>query len=194
MLVDSGFETYIKYLALKKHFTSDGYDYHKYNGKVRASIETFRTRNDAYSFTKLSKKDNVIDFMLANFINNPNIWVRQLLDYEAENRYLEWRKKIESLTYTFKSELKNLNKDWTANFVSRDGQHPYIMTQYSQKKISLETFVILTHAANIFEYWSEKIVDKIISRDIIRLSRKYKPFLLYDERKFKDIIRDHFQT
>lgn len=194
MLVDSGFETYIKYLALKKHFTSDGYDYHKYNGKVRASIETFRTRNDAYSFTKLSKKDNVIDFMLANFINNPNIWVRQLLDYEAENRYLEWRKKIESLTYTFKSELKNLNEDWTANFVSRDGQHPYIMTQYSQKKISLETFVILTHAANIFEYWSEKIVDKIISRDIIRLSRKYKPFLLYDERKFKDIIRDHFQT
>jgi hypothetical protein len=194
MLVDSGFETYIKYLALKKHFTSDGYDYHKYNGKVRASIETFRTRNDAYSFTKLSKKDNVIDFMLANFINNQNIWVRQLLDYEAENRYLEWRKKIESLTYTFKSELKNLNEDWTANFVSRDGQHPYIMTQYSQKKISLETFVILTHAANIFEYWSEKIVDKIISRDIIRLSRKYKPFLLYDERKFKDIIRDHFQT
>jgi hypothetical protein len=132
--------------------------------------------------------------MLANFINNQNIWVRQLLDYEAENRYLEWRKKIESLTYTFKSELKNLNEDWTANFVSRDGQHPYIMTQYSQKKISLETFVILTHAANIFEYWSEKIVDKIISRDIIRLSRKYKPFLLYDERKFKDIIRDHFQT
>ena len=122
-----------------------------------------------------------------------NIWIRQLLDYEAENRYNDWRKKIESLTYTFKSELKNLDEDWTANFVSRDGQHPYIMTQYSQKKISLETFTILTHTANIFEYWSEKIVDKIISRDIIRLSRKYKPFLVYDERKFKDIIRDHFQ-
>jgi len=132
--------------------------------------------------------------MLANFINNPNTWIRELLDAEAENRYLEWKKKIESLTYTFKSELKNLDEDWTANFVSRDGQHPYIMTQYSQKKISLETFTILTHTANIFDYWSEKIVDKIISRDIIRVSRKYKPFLLYDERKFKAIIRDHFQT
>lgn len=193
MLADSGFETYIKYLALKKHFTTDGYDYHKYNGKVRASIETFRTRPDAYSFAKLSKKDDVINFMLANFINNPNIWIRQLLDFEAQDRYNDWRKKQESLTYTFKSELKNLDEDWTANFVSRDGQHPYIMTQYSQKKISLETFTILTHTANIFDYWSEKIVDKIISLDIIRLSRKYKPFLVYDERKFKDIIRDHFQ-
>ena len=193
MLADSGFETYIKYLALKKHFTTDGYDYHKYNGKVRASIETFRTRPDAYSFAKLSKRDDVINFMLANFINNPNIWIRQLLDFEAQDRYNDWRKKQESLTYTFKSELKNLDEDWTANFVSRDGQHPYIMTQYSQKKISLETFTILTHTANIFDYWGEKIVDKIISQDIIRLSRKYKPFLVYDERKFKDILRDHFQ-
>ena len=194
LINDQGFETYIKYLALKKHFTSDGYDYHKYNGKVRASMDKFRTRPDAYSFAKLSKKDDVVNFMLANFINNPNIWIRQLLDYEAENRYLNWRKKIESLTYTFKSELKNLDEDWTANFISRDGQHPYIMTQYNQRKISLETFTILVHTANIFDYWSEKIVDKIISHDIIRLSRKYKPFLVYDERKFKDIIRDHFQT
>ena len=153
MLTDAGFETYVKYLALKKHFTSDAYDYVKYNGKIRASIDTFRTRNDAYSFLKLSKKDDVVNFMLANFINNPNTWIRELLDAEAENRYLEWKKKIESLTYTFKSELKNLDEDWTANFVSRDGQHPYIMTQYSQKKISLETFTILTHAANIFDYW-----------------------------------------
>jgi hypothetical protein len=68
------------------------------------------------------------------------------------------------------------------------------MTQYCQKKISLETFTILTHAANIFEYWNDKVVDKIISRDIIRLSRKYKPFLLYDEKKFKDIIRVHFDV
>ena len=120
MLADSGFETYIKYLALKKHFTTDGYDYHKYNGKVRASIETFRTRPDAYSFAKLSKRDDVINFMLANFINNPNIWIRQLLDFEAQDRYNDWRKKQESLTYTFKSELKNLQEDWTANFISRE--------------------------------------------------------------------------
>lgn len=29
------FEVYQKYLAMKRHFTSDSYDYHKYNGKVK---------------------------------------------------------------------------------------------------------------------------------------------------------------
>lgn len=194
MINDEGFETYVNYLALKKHFTSDAYDYVKYNGKIRASMDKFRTRNDAYFFLKLSKKEDTVNYMLANFINNPNIWIRQMLDSEAEHRYNDWRKKIESLTYTFKSELKHLKDDYQQNFISRDGQHPYIMTRYCQKKISLETFTILTHAANIFEYWNDKVVDKIISRDIIRLTRKYKPFLLYDEKKFKDIIRVHFDV
>jgi len=189
---DKSYEAYIKYLALKKHFTTDGYDYFKYNGKVRASFDAFNTRNDAYFFTKLAKHEDYQNLMIANMLIKPNIWIRELLDEEANYRYNEWRKKVESLTYTFKSELKLLHEDYQQNFISRDGQHPHVMTLYNQKKISLETFTILAHSANIFDYWSEKIVDKIISRDIIRLSRKYKPFLDYDEKKFKGIIREHF--
>ena len=48
------------------------------------------------------------------------------------------------------------------------------------------------HIANIFPYWDKEIVDKIIACDIIRLIRKYKPFLEIDEKKFKDLIRDRF--
>ena len=77
----------------------------------------------------------------------PNIWVRELLDEEANYKYNEWRKKVESLTYTFKSELKHLHEDYQQNFISRDGQHPYIMSLYNQKQISLETFTILAHSA-----------------------------------------------
>ena len=35
---EESFNLYVKYLALKKHFTTDGYDYHKYNGKIRAKF------------------------------------------------------------------------------------------------------------------------------------------------------------
>lgn len=189
---DRSFEAYVKYLALKKHFTSDSYDYFKYNGKIRASFDTFNGRNDAYFFAKLAKRDDYENLILANMIVKPEIWVREILDEEAEARYTEWKRKQDSLSYVFKSELYHLYSDYQHNFVSRDGQHPYIMTLYSQKKISLETFTILSHTAKIFSYWSEKIVDKIVSRDIIRLAKKYKPFLVYDEKKFKDIIRGHF--
>ena len=68
----------------------------------------------------------------------------------------------------------------------------HIMTLYLQKKISLETFTILANSSNIFPYWSEKVVDRIVARDIIRLSRKYMPFLEINQKKYKDIIRDRF--
>ena len=189
---DDSFNAYVKFLALKKHFTTDNYDYFKYNGKVRANYETFMSRNDAYSFAKLAKKDDVQGLILSNLLINKNIWVRDLLDSEGEARYMNWRKKIESLGYVFKSELAHLNDEYKRNFISVDGQHPYVMTLLLQKKISLETFTILTFMANIFSYWSEKIVDKHISFDIIDKSRKYKPFLEFDTNRFKTIVKERF--
>lgn len=192
LVSDQSFNAYVKFLALKKHFTTDNYDYFKYNGKVRANYETFMSRNDAYSFAKLSKKDDPEGLILSNLLINKNIWVRDLLDTEGETRYINWKKKIESLSYIFKSELAHLNDEYKQNFISRDGQHPLLMTLLLQKKISLETFTILAFMANIFSYWSEKVVDKHVSFDIINKSKKYKPFLDYDEKRFKDIVRDRF--
>jgi hypothetical protein len=189
---DDSFNAYVKFLALRKHFTTDNYDYFKYNGKVRANYETFMSRSDAYSFAKLAKKDDVQGLILSNLLINKNIWVRDLLDSEGEARYMNWRKKIESLGYVFKSELAHLNDEYKRNFISVDGQHPYVMTLLLQKKISLETFTILTFMANIFSYWSEKIVDKHISFDIIDKSRKYKPFLEFDTDRFKIIVKERF--
>ena len=188
---EESFNAYVKYLAMKKHFTSDNYDYMKYNGKVRASFDSFRTRNDTYYFAKLIKMDDWENVLLANMIMNSNTWIRDIVEEDGEKNYLEWKKKIDSLGYIFGSDLKKLNEDYKSNFIS-NGQHPEIMTLYLQKKISLETFSILTHMANIFDYWSEKIVDKIVARDIIRLSRKYYPFLNVDVKRFKTIVKDHF--
>lgn len=189
---DDSFNAYVKFLAIKKHFTTDNYDYFKYNGKVRANYETFMSRNDAYSFAKLSKKDDVQGLILANILINKNIWVRELLDSEGEARYMNWRKRIESLTYTFKSELAHLDDEYKQNFISRDGQHPLLMTLLLQRKISLETFTILSFMANIFSYWSEKVVDKHVACDIINKSKKYKPFLEYDPNRFKTIVKERF--
>ena len=189
---EESFQWYVKYLAMKKHFTSDGYDYHKYHGKIRASYEKFRTRNDAYFFEKLSRKDNPEQLMLASMIKKPNAWIREIIEQEGEDRYVEWQRKIDSLSRTFKSDLNSLDDNFQANFTAVSGQHPLIMTMYAQQKISLETITILAHIANIFPYWEKEIVDKIVSRDIIRLMKKYKPFLHIDDKKFKDIIRDRF--
>jgi hypothetical protein len=150
------------------------------------------SRNDAYSFAKLSKKEDPQGLILSNLLINKNIWVRDLLDSEGEARYTNWRKRVESLGYIFKSELAHLNDEYKRNFISIDGQHPLVMTLLLQKKISLETFTILSHQANIFSYWQEKVVDKHVSFDIINKSRKYKPFLDFEPKRFQKLIKDHF--
>ena len=189
---EKSFNLYVNYLALKKHFSTPGYDYHKYNGKIRSSFDKFVTRPDVYFFHKLSKMDNPKDILLANLVANKNAWIRDIVEEDGERNYMEWQKKIDSLSYTFKNDLSALDDNYQANFAVHDGQHPHIMTVYLRKQITLETFTIITHLANIFPYWDKEIVDKIISRDIITLSKKYKPFLNFDQKKFKDHVRNHF--
>ena len=48
------FEAYRQFLALKLHFTSEHYDYFKYNGKHNATVSSFET----VSYTHLTLPTN----------------------------------------------------------------------------------------------------------------------------------------
>lgn len=187
------FAVYMAYLALGKHFTSDGYDYQKYRGKVKASAEKFSTRNDVFFFYKLSKHPQWFEVLLSNFLKNPKMWIRNLLDETAEEVHRDWKKRIDSLTYTFKSDLSQLDENFQANFFVKDGQMPPLMSLYLQKKITLETLTILAHITNVLDYWSNSVVDRTISRDIVRIIKKYYPFLEIDRKKFSEIVKDRFE-
>lgn len=190
--IDEGFKAYTDYLALKRHFETDGYDYQKYRGKVRASIESFRTRPDAFFFQKLSKQEDFHEKLLSNIVKNPKIWIRDIIDEQGEEVYLAWKKRIESLTYTFKQDIKKLDEDYKSNYLVNKGQHPKLLSLYLQKQISLETISILFHISKVSEYWEKEIVDKFVARDIMKLLRKYYPFLQIDEKKFSQIIKNEF--
>ena len=78
----NGFDVYKTYLAIKLHFTTTAYDYHKYNGKVNASLEQFTRRNDRYFFYKLSNryaKDSIVDYFVSNFASNNKKWIGNTL-------------------------------------------------------------------------------------------------------------------
>jgi hypothetical protein len=130
--------------------------------------------------------------LLANIVNNPKVWIRDVVEERGDEVYKEWQKKIETLTYTFKNEIKKLKPDYHENFLVKDGQHPYVMTQYLRREISLETFTILAKISNVYPLWEKEVVDKIVAHDIIRLSKKYYPFIEVDTKKFSRIVKEHF--
>lgn len=191
---ESAFKTYIDYLALKRHFTTKNYDYQKYNGKTKASFDTFQTRNDAFFFYKLSQRPERHNLMLSNIVKNPNTWIKDILEESGEEIYADWKKRIDGLSYHFEQDLSKLDDDYKSNFVVINGQHPKLLSLFLQRKISLETFTILTNLSKVLDYWEQNVVDKIVAGDKILLSRKYYPFLDFDRKKFSAIIKNQLST
>lgn len=190
---NDAYQMYAYYLALKKHFTSR-YDYHKYHGKINVPITSFETRKDKFFFYKLSKRSDAKDFILANLVQNPNIWIGDMVGENGDKVFAEWKKRQQSLSYVFKTELGKLDEDFDSNLITKDGQHPKLLRLHTSGNISLETLIIIDDLTNVFSYWSKKILDNIIFPDILNTCNKYKPFLEYDRNKMKSILVDIFAT
>ena len=89
------FDAYRCYLSLKNHFTKDHYDYLKYRGKTRATVQAFYKRKDRFWFEKFARQKNdkeVEEFFVSNFIYSTDpgtMWIGEMIK-EGEGRYTEW--------------------------------------------------------------------------------------------------------
>ena len=191
----SAFECYKQYNALKLHFTKPDYDYFKYNGKARANATTFEAHKDKLFFMKIAKHENPVSYIVSNLIENNKLWVRDLAyNKEAEERYKDWQKRTQSLTYVFTQDLSKLKEDFDSNFKSKDNKHPYVIRLYLQKQISLETLVMLVDLVKCVKYWSKKHEYDPVIEELLMKIQKYRPFLQYDKEKVKKIVLDKFSN
>ena len=196
----SAFDTYRTYLAVQQHFTRKTYDFFKYNGKVKVSETTFLARKDRYFFEKLSRKfkrDEFMDFIISNYISGSDHWIGNLMSGENLINMKKWKSRVESLTYTFKEDIMNLNDQEEKLDASLDptkGTHPLLYRLWLRKKISLETMVILDDLVGYSKVW-EKHGDTML-QDHVFLMNKYRPFLnnsvQIEKSKYRKIVLDIF--
>ena len=190
------FDCYKSYLGLKNHFTKEKYDYHRYGGKSRASLESFYKRKDRYFFEKLSRqKDDseVIEFFVSNFVtcDDPqSLWIGEIVR-NGEQNYTDWKRRLQSLTYTFKSEIENVfeDKDFDSMFKIENKRHPPIVKEHLGKNISLETMVILNKIIG-FKKDFDSILDDPVWKFLSMRIDKYNSFIHIDVFKFKSILKE----
>ena len=189
-------DAYKTYVALKNHFTQSKYDYFKYNKKVTVTADSFYKRRDKIFFAKLgNRKDQYLEeFLVANFLKDPKIWIGELLSDEAETVYKDWKKKQESISYLFKSEIEFLSnydtKEKLDNFFlpPKDGSHPAIFLMLMRKEINIETYVILDSILN-FSSRYDKIYTDPLYKEVSKICKKYLPFLEVDLAKQKKQLK-----
>ena len=188
-------DAYKIYLGVKNHFTQDSYDWFKYNKKVNVTYDSFLKRKDKIFFAKLgNRKDAYLEeFLVSNFLHDTKIWVGELLSEECEERYKEWKRKQESLTYVFKSEIDFLSgmtpDELNTFFSAKDGDQPPIIKKYLRKEISLDTLSILNSFLHFTKSY-DKIVHDPIYKEVSKLCKKYQPFLKYDTARMKKTLKE----
>lgn len=187
------FESYKLYNALKLHFESK-YDAVKYNFKTSVTPNSFYKRKDKYFFAKLAKKynGNLKDFYISQFINGEK-YIGDMMDSEAEQNYVKYKKTQESIHRMFQVDINSLDGyDIESLLSSEDGQHPTIIKLWMQEEITLETVVILNSILGFITREDSKIKDTIIWPDQKRLIEKYTPFVKFNADKVKTICRKAF--
>ncbi len=193
MSLMTDYEAYQNYLALKLHFSSE-YDFHKYNGKVSATIESFEKRKDKYKFVRLSRKlsdPQILDFYLANFIRGKK-WIG---DFDEKN-WMNHKKIVQSLQYFYENDLEKLltsSDNFDIIFKCKDGNHPKLIKAYLGKKITLETLVILEKVLQYRKVFDKDITEKFIWPKVSKLIGKYEPFMQVSARKYRMITLNKVQ-
>ena len=189
------FDCYKMYVSLKNHFTRETYDYHKYCGKSRASLQSFYKRKDRFWFEKISRQKSekeILNFFVSNFVSsdNPqNLWIGEIIK-SGEKTYSDWIRRQQSLTYLFKEQSNELfSQIKLEDALNCSKGHPPVLKKFLSGKLSLETFVIYDKIFSFSKDFDKKLLDPVWETVSLKI-KKYKPFLNIDIFQYKQILRD----
>lgn len=191
------FEVYRYYLALRLHFTTDQYNVINQKGRVRASKQAFFKRKDLLAIRRVAESysdEEIVNFLVANFVSGDR-W-GGVFDIDAKDRYTQWKKRIESMSYTFEKELNTIKKfmdkyqiSFTELLTTSNGQHPYIIKMHLRQDVSIETLVIIDQLVGFVDTLDRNLAHDLVWPDLSRIIKKYTPFLTFNREKYHGILR-----
>jgi len=197
-----GLDVYRTYLAMKQHFTNPKFDFFQYDGKVRASEEKYQERSDFYFFETLSRKlsdQEVKEYLLSSFVasDDPSkVWIGDI-KRSGKDRWLAWQKQRQSEHYLVNQDLDRLVQhmeetgDSFNHLFETMGGHPTLLKFYIQRRVSLETLIIMDMVLGFMKNWDKKFHDPLWEMLSFKI-KKYKPFLSICKDKYIKLIKEKF--
>ena len=188
-MTKDGFECYKLYLALQRHFSTT-YDFHLYNGKVRASVDSYKNRNDLFSFEKLSKiimPNERVDFFVSHFIDDPKCWIKNM----SKQNYENYKAKLKNFPNRFREDLEYISHINPKELMSVNNDIPKIHKLCIANTITIETLITMDKFFPFIDKHSEEVKVPIVFPDHITKLKKYRPFF---ENRVTDIHKDTMKS
>jgi len=148
-----------------------------------------------FLFHRLARKyrdDEMVPFLVANFVHSDDNWTKSLLEEEAEQTYRDWKRRTDSMTKIYSDDLQKIATKDNFNdlFKVEEGQFPKLLVLFMQNEVTMETMVILNNIFDFIRIWDKKISDDIIYPKISRKIRKYGSFLNVNVDKYKTLTKE----
>jgi hypothetical protein len=188
-----GLGAYKIYAALKLHFTTDKYDFIKYNGKTNIKPGSYAKRNDRYHFARIAKNYSIaelIPFYVANYVAG-KLWIGDFTNEIA----VEQKARVQAIEYRFSQELGKLveNSEPKIVFQNKSDEYSKVLTQYFRGNVSIETMCILNKYLNFANKYDIDLEDDVMWQGHRLRIIKYHPFLKYNKVKVIEILKDKLQ-
>jgi hypothetical protein len=109
---------------------------------------------------------------------------------EGDDRYEQWKKRNQSLSYVFKEESEKLfeNKKLEEVFDCKKG-HPPILKNFLSGNISIETLVIYDRIFLFGNKFDKRLKDPVWETVSMKM-KKYSPFLNIDVLRYRKILKE----
>ena len=203
----TGFEAYKLYLSVWQHFSScNDYNYVKYKGKLgNITVKAYESRKDKYFFEALGKrnKGDLLQYYVANFAHHGSEvqWIGDLHSKESEDVYVQWQKRVQSLSYIFEEDLKEVNEflivkglEFDRLFDVEEDEHPIIFRFVQQRMIGVETYIIMDKILEFSKRIAKNIKDSYIFPSEQYRYDRYTEFLNIKDEKYIKIMKGIFDA
>lgn len=211
MEYERAFNVYCVFMAIKLHFTTKDFDYSLYGPMNSYKFDTFLAKDAVCKqFARLARRfesqqsDVMENYIIANFIKSPKVWVTTLLTKQAQANYDEYRKLYENFTYNFLEEferemipaIKERNMTFM-EYVKGDGKsHPTLLTDIITKRYPMWFLVGLNKIVGFIHLYDKTLNDDIYWNSEAFLLRKTNAVVpdedtTYSKGKLRELIQAH---
>lgn len=165
MPVIPGFQSYVDYVGIKRHFNDDKSIWQFNANYTRLKPSSFEKRKDQAFFIRLerSHRDRLhwVENLISGFLFSPNLWIGQIFEDDIVNYHTARMTNLAGLESLFMRDCEKLQfhlfdhcVDLNGLLLTSSSKDPIIISLYLKKEVSLETLVILHHFTQWVESWS----------------------------------------
>ena len=187
------FDAYKMFVAIRNHFTTSSYDYFKYRGKTNVTYQSFIKRRDRFMFAKLARLPSAKLRVAASFLEGCQ-WINEIVGTQGYDALIKHQKYIESYSYHFREQLKCFDQPIGKLVQTNNGQPPLLAALYFQKKIDIETLIIIDGFVDFVTQWSREYSADPLMEKLITDIANFRGFFTYDRNKIKDVFVDYCVT